>query len=111
MSTCTETHTATTEKVTVTAETLVIELSDGRTLSVPLAWYPRLSHGIRAERDNWELIGDGEGIHWPDLDEDISIAGLLAGRHSGESQCSLKRWLEQREQKGDDGGSSRTLAA
>ncbi len=86
----------------MTEDALIVDLSDGRILSVPLAWYPRLSHGTQRERDNWELIGDGEGIHWPDLDEDISIDGLLAGRRSGESQRSLKRWLEQREQKRAD---------
>ena len=80
--------------VSVTEDTLTVELSDGRTISVPLAWYPRLVHASQEERDNWELIGDGQGVHWPDLDEDISIAGLIAGRPSGESQRSFKRWLE-----------------
>lgn len=78
----------------VTDENLVVTLADGRTLSVPLAWYPRLQHGTREERSNWRLIGRGDGIHWPDLDEDISIAGLLAGHPSGESQASLERWLK-----------------
>ena len=82
--------------VTVADDALVVELSDGRTLSVPLAWYPRLLHGAPAERGRWRLIGGGEGIHWPDLDEDVSVEGLLAGRPSGESQRSLKRWLESR---------------
>ena len=82
--------------VTVADDALVVELSDGRTLSVPLAWYPRLLHGAPAERGRWRLIGAGEGVHWPDLDEDISVEGLLAGRPSGESQRSLKRWLESR---------------
>lgn len=82
--------------VSVTDETLTVELADGRTLSVPLAWYPRLAHAQPEERNRWRLIGRGEGIHWPDLDEDISVEGLLAGRPSGESQRSLKRWLEQR---------------
>ena len=77
----------------MTAGTLTAELSDGRSISVPLAWYPRLVHAIEQERDNWRLIGRGEGIHWPDLDEDISVEGLLAGRASGESQQSLQRWL------------------
>ena len=80
----------------VTDEALVVELSDGRSVSVPLAWYPRLLHGTAPERGRWELIGRGEGIHWPDLDEDISVEGLLAGRPSGESQRSLKRWLASR---------------
>lgn len=80
--------------MTVTDDTLTAELSDGRTISVPLAWYPRLMHASEQERGNWRLIGGGEGIHWPDLDEDISVEGLLAGRASGESQESLQRWLE-----------------
>ena len=84
------------EHVRVTEDTLRAELSDGRTISVPLAWYPRLVHATRAERDNWELIGDGHGIHWPDLDEDLSVEGLIAGRASRESQRSLERWLQAR---------------
>lgn len=84
------------EGVEVTDDTLTAELADGRSISVPLAWYPRLAHAAPHERRNWRLIGGGEGIHWPDLDEDISVEGLLAGRHSGESQTSLKRWLEVR---------------
>lgn len=82
--------------VRVTDEALTVELADGRTLAVPLAWYPRLAHATSEERVNWRLIGRGEGIHWPDLDEDISVEGLLAGRPSGESQRSLKLWLERR---------------
>src|SRR5881227_278019 len=84
------------QNVMVTDDTLAVDLSDGRTISVPLAWYPRLLHGTPAERSNWRFIGDREGIHWPDLDEDISIANLLTGQPSGESQSSFKRWLEQR---------------
>jgi hypothetical protein len=84
------------QKVTVTNESLTVDLSDGRTISVPLAWYPRLSYGTPEERNHWELIGDGEGIHWPELDEDLSVEGLLLGRPSGESQQSLQRWLEKR---------------
>jgi hypothetical protein len=84
-------------KVKISANTLTVELADGRTLSVPIAWYPRLQHGSERERRHWEWIGDGEGIHWPDLDEDISIQGLLLGRRSGESQRSLQRWLEARD--------------
>ena len=84
------------QKVVATEDTLTIDLDDGRTVSVPVAWYPRLLHGTLEERNNWRLIGGGEGIHWPDLDEDISVEGLLAGRASGESQTSLKRWLEER---------------
>ena len=82
------------EDVSVTEDTLRAELSDGRTISVPLAWYPRLVHATQDERDNWELIGEGQGIRWPDLDEDLSVEGLIAGRPSGESQKSFKRWLE-----------------
>jgi hypothetical protein len=86
--------------VTVTDDELIVSLDDGRTVSVPLVWYPRLLHGEETERANWRMIGRGEGIHWPDLDEDISVEGLLAGRPSGESQKSLKRWLEERESRG-----------
>jgi len=82
--------------VSVTADNLTVELTDGRTISVPLAWYPRLLHGLPSERENYSLIGRGEGIHWPDLDEDISVAGLVAGQPSGESQSSLDRWLKTR---------------
>ena len=81
------------EQIIVTEDTLTAELSDGRTISVPLDWYPRLVHATPQERDNWQLLGAGEGIHWPDLDEDLSVEGLLAGRPSGESQRSFKRWL------------------
>lgn len=84
------------QRVSCTDEALVVDLVDGRTLTVPLAWYPRLAHGTSLERANWRLIGRGEGIHWPDLDEDISVEGLLAGRRSGETQDSLRRWLEKR---------------
>ena len=71
-------------------------MNDGRTISVPLEWFPRLVHATRAERNNWRLIGRGHGIHWEDIDEDISVEGLLAGRPSGESQESFKKWLSQR---------------
>ena len=84
--------------VVVTDETLTVELVDGRTISVPLAWYPRLAHGSVAERSNWSLVGRGEGVHWPDLDEDVSVDGLVAGRGSAESQASLDRWLRSRRQ-------------
>ena len=82
--------------VTVTDEAVQLELNDGRTVSAPLAWYPRLIHGTPAERAHWRLVGRGVGVHWPDLDEDISVDGVLAGRPSAESQASLKRWLESR---------------
>lgn len=84
------------ENVKLSADALFVELSDGRTVSVPLAWFPRLLHATPKERRRWRLIGKGHGIRWEDLDEDISIEGLLAGRASGESQSSLKRWLSQR---------------
>ena len=86
----------TAENVDVSVDTLSVELSDGRTISAPLAWYPRLLHGSAKERGNWRLIGRGQGIHWKDLDEDVSVDGLLAGRTSGESQASFKKWLEAR---------------
>ena len=86
--------------VVVSDDTLSVDLSDGRSVSVPLAWYPRLAHGTPAERENWRVIGQGEGIQWPDLDEDISVEGLLAGRASGESQPSLEKWLRSRKQAG-----------
>jgi hypothetical protein len=95
-SSTTETSVARAETVTISDDAVTVELSDGRTISAPLAWYPRLLHGTPEERSNWRLIGDGIGIHWPALDEDISVENLLAGKASGESQRSLKRWLEQR---------------
>jgi hypothetical protein len=82
--------------VRINEDTLTVELDDGRSLSVPIAWYPRLLHGSQSERNHWEWIGNGEGIHWSDLDEDISIEGLILGRRSGESQRSLQRWLNNR---------------
>ena len=91
-----EIQTARALSVSVAEDTLTVDLDDGRTISVPLAWYPRLWYGRQSERHNWRFIGDGVGIHWPELDEDISIKGLLLGKQSGESQRSLKRWLEQR---------------
>jgi hypothetical protein len=77
-------------------EALTVSLSDGRTLSLPLAWYPRLKHGTPAERNNWRLVGDGVGISWPDLDEDLGVEGFLAGRRSNESMKSIKKWLAER---------------
>jgi len=82
--------------VHVTNDTLSVELSDGRTVAVPLAWYPRLAHATSTERNSWRFIAGGRGIHWPDLDEDISVENLLSGKSSGESQTSFKRWLTQR---------------
>jgi len=85
------------EKVNITKDTLTVDLSDGRTISVPLAWFPRLLHATNQERKHWRLIGKGQGIHWEDLDEDVSVEGLLAGRPSGEGQVSFRKWLEQRQ--------------
>ena len=82
--------------LTVTDDTLSADLSDGRTISVPLAWYPRLMNGSVEERNNWRFIARGEGIHWVDLDEDISITNLILGQPSGESQKSFQRWLKSR---------------
>jgi hypothetical protein len=87
------------ETVRVTDETLTVDLSDGRTLSVPLMWFPRLVHATPEERAEWRLIGRGEGVHWAALDEDISVEGLIAGRPSGESQASLRDWLDRRQRK------------
>ena len=84
------------QTVQVTEDLLVVELLDGRVVSVPLAWFPRLLASTAPERANWRLVGRGEGIHWPALDEDISVASLLAGHASTESQQSLKRWLGTR---------------
>jgi hypothetical protein len=91
-----ELHVPHVENLTITEDSLTVELSDGRTLSVPLAWYPRLACATPKERRNWRLIGKGHGIHWEGLDEDISVEGLLTGKPSGESQGSFKKWLEGR---------------
>ncbi|MBI3406906.1 MAG: DUF2442 domain-containing protein [Planctomycetes bacterium] len=85
--------------VHVTSDTLTIDISDGRSVAAPLVWYPRLKHAKVKERSNWRLVGGGHGIHWPDLDEDISVANLLAGQPSGESQHSFKKWLTGRKSK------------
>ncbi|MGA9625840.1 MAG: DUF2442 domain-containing protein [Bryobacteraceae bacterium] len=82
--------------MTASDEALIVGFADGRTITVPLAWFPRLAHGIPAERAHWRRIGGGVGIHWPDLDGDISVESLLAGRRSGETQASLRRWLRAR---------------
>ncbi|MGH8468868.1 MAG: DUF2442 domain-containing protein [Gammaproteobacteria bacterium] len=82
--------------VKVTRDALSVRLSDGRMISAPLAWFPRLLHASLEERNSWRLIGKGRGIHWEAIDEDVSVEGLLAGRGSGESQESLRRWLESR---------------
>jgi Protein of unknown function (DUF2442) len=80
----------------LTDQAIKVDLVDGRTLEVPLDWYPRLLRGTPKERAKWRLIGDGEGFHWPVLDEDVSVENLLAGKHSGESLASFKRWMEGR---------------
>jgi hypothetical protein len=82
--------------VFVADDSLTVDLRDGRTITVPLPWFPRLLHGNSSERNNWNLIGNGTGIHWKDLDEDISVEGLLAGKPSQESQQSFKKWLQYR---------------
>ena len=82
--------------VQVTEDTLSVELADGRTIAAPLAWYPRLAHATAEERRSWRLLGGGRGIHWPAVDEDVSIANLLAGQASTESQSSFKKWLASR---------------
>ena len=83
------------QSVRVSDDALVVDLADGRTITAPLAWFPRLAHGTATERTNWRLIAGGEGIHWPDPDEDISVESLLAGRRSGETQASLRQWLQR----------------
>jgi hypothetical protein len=93
----TEIEEARAQSVRVSEDALSVDLVDGRTIIVPLVWYPRLWHGTPQERDRLKIIGNGAYIHWPDLDEDLTVAGLLAGRHSGESAKSLKKWLRDRE--------------
>src|SRR6266498_236924 len=83
-------------KVTVTDDTLSVDFDDGRTISVPIGWYPRLVHGTPAERANVQIGGAGFGLHWPDLDEDIGVEGLLLGKKSMESRASFARWLDRR---------------
>ena len=82
--------------IEVTENSLTVSLADGRTITVPLEWFPRLVQATAAERKNWRLIGKGEGLHWPELDEDINIHDLLLGRRSAESQSSFESWLEKR---------------
>jgi hypothetical protein len=86
---------ATAAEVRIARGRLTVELTDGRTITTPLAWFPRLLHATAKERASWRLIGRGHGIHWPELDEDISVDNLLAGQRSGESESSLRRWLAQ----------------
>jgi len=85
--------------VTVTDDTLSVDLEDGRTVSVPIGWYPRLAKGTESERANFEISGAGYGVHWPALDEDIGVEGLLLGRRSSESPDSFERWLQRHRKK------------
>ena len=82
--------------VHISEDTLTVDLDDSRTISVPIGWYPRLAHATSAECANWRLVGRGKGIHWPDLDEDIGVEGLLLGKKSSESPASLQSWLSRR---------------
>jgi len=84
------------QNLVITEDSLIVDLSDGRSVTVPAAWYPRLQHGTPKERSNGRWSGDREGIHWLDLDEDISVENLILGKPSGESQDSFRRWLERR---------------
>ncbi|MBX2999270.1 MAG: DUF2442 domain-containing protein [Caldilineaceae bacterium] len=79
------------------ADTHIVTLSDGsEEVRAPLSWHPRLRHGTEAERANWRLIGKGVGVHWPDLDEDIGVEGLVLGKRSRESEASLAEWVQSR---------------
>jgi hypothetical protein len=82
--------------IQISDEWLTVNLTDGRVLRVPLHWYPRLVQATAAERNHWQLLGDGYAVEWPELDEHIGIEGLLAGRRSGESQMSFEQWLQKR---------------
>jgi hypothetical protein len=85
-------------RATVTDDTLTVDLDDGRTIAVPIGWYPRLAYATPEERANVAIAGAGYGLHWPDLDEDIGVEGLLLGKKSMESAASFARWLAQRSQ-------------
>ena len=102
-SSVTEIQEARANAVKVSDDALRVDLVDGRTIIVPLVWYPRLWNGTPKERRHIEVLGDGVYLHWPELDEDLTVAGLLAGRRSGESTESLKKWLKAREAKGKQG--------
>jgi hypothetical protein len=82
--------------VLVTDDSLSVDLEDSRSVTVPIGWYPRLAYGNPAERAHFEISGAGYGIHWPDLDEDIGVEGLLIGKKSTENPASFARWLQQR---------------
>lgn len=90
----------TAKRIDVTDFALTVYLSDGRSISIPLEWYPRLAHATAEEQNDWRLIGGGIGIHWPLIEEDISVSALLEGRKSTESSVSFNRWLAQRTAKG-----------
>jgi hypothetical protein len=92
------------KSVKVSDEGLAVDLVDGRTIMVPLGWFPRLWHGTPQERSHFEIFGDGAYIHWPDLDEDLTVAGLVAGQRSGESPQSLKKWLDSRKARSERKG-------
>lgn len=83
--------------VAVTDDTLSVDLEDGRTIAIPIGWYPRLAYGTAAERANFQISGAGYGINWPDLDEDIGVNGILLGAKSSESRASFERWLQRRQ--------------
>lgn len=102
-----ETEVPIVQNVRVTDDTLGVDLSDGRTISAPLAWYPRVLHGTKKERRNWRVIGKGYGIHWKDLDEDISVENLLLGQASSESQASFEKWLSSRPARHTNGSKAR----
>lgn len=85
--------------VIMTDDTLALDLEDGRTISIPIGWYPRLAHGTPAERAHFQISGAGYGVHWPDLDEDIGVEGLLLGKKSTESPASFERWLQRRKER------------
>ncbi len=94
-----ETQEARARSAKLTEEGLTVDLVDGRTMIVPLVWFPRLWHGTAQERNHFEIFGGGAYLHWPDLDEDLTVAGLLAGRRSGESPQSLRKWMDSRKRK------------
>jgi hypothetical protein len=97
MTTLTEISISPAVNASVTDNLLTVELADGRKISVPTAWYPRLAHGTPKERRQWTISYSGQGLHWEALDEDISIEGLIAGRPSNEHTAMIKKWMETRE--------------
>lgn len=82
--------------LSINDDTLSVDLLDGRSVSVPLEWYPRLLHANPGERENYRFTGNGEGVHWPDLDEDISVEAIVFGIPSQETTTSVRSWLERR---------------